>query len=292
MSIKLSYFLPLLVLLIAAPFLFNRLRSHPTAPTSAIPSVTSPTPSSLTSTPAPLPTPTPHPPTLQELNSRFGPCVHLPVLMFHHIQPEAQAKVNKQTGLTVDTTDFAKDLEYLKQKNYTVIPPQSLINFFDNGTPLPAKPVMLTFDDAYRDFYTDAYPLLSQHHFFATLFVPTGLVENPDYVSWDNLKSMANSGLLLAANHTWSHHGMKTQASTVDKEITLADTQLSNHDLNSPKVFAFPYGTVGPYAISFLESHGYRLAFTTQHGFYQCKQQRLTLPRIRIGNAPLSSYGL
>jgi peptidoglycan/xylan/chitin deacetylase (PgdA/CDA1 family) len=76
------------------------------------------------------------------------------------------------------------------------------------------------------------------------------------------------------------------------KEITTADLQLTERGLDSPKVFAYPNGTVGKNAAAVVSQGGYALAFTTQHGSTLCKGQRLVLPRIRIGNAKLSAYGL
>lgn len=246
-------------------------------------------------TSSPIPTitvtPTIHIPSFFELNQIYGPCVSLPVLIYHHIQPETQAITNKQKSLSVDLTVFAKQLEYLSSKKYTTISPWDLINFFDNQIALPSKPVLLTFDDAYGDFATNAAPLLKQYNFKSTVFVPTGLVDNPGYLSWSSLSDLVSSGLFTFANHTWSHHGMKDSLSIVEKEISTAATQLSDHGLSS-KIFAYPYGTIGKNATDYLASHQYLLAFTTQYGKTACRGQRFTLPRIRIGNGSLASYGI
>lgn len=239
---------------------------------------------------SPTPTPTPKPLTFAEMNQLYGPCAIVPTLMYHHVQAEAIAKADGHAQLTVDSGWFQKQMQYLKDHNYNVIKANDLINFFDNGTPLPSKPVMLTFDDGYDDFGTDAAPIMSAFGFNSTLFVPTGLMENAGYLHWSTISSL--SGPVLMANHTWSHHNMGASKSVIEKEITTADSQLGGRGLNSPKVFAYPYGLTSSYSIAFLQQMGYKLAFTTKHGSTLCKQQRLTLPRIRIGNAQLSSYGL
>ncbi|KKR39562.1 MAG: hypothetical protein UT72_C0006G0021, partial [Candidatus Woesebacteria bacterium GW2011_GWB1_40_101] len=61
--------------------------------------------------------------------------------------------------------------------------------------------------------------------------------------------------------------------------------------LGSPKVFAYPYGGVSSVAERVLLKYAYKLAFSTRYGSILCKKQRFELPRIRIGNSPLSSYG-
>jgi len=239
--------------------------------------------------PSPTPSPTPKPLTFAEMNTLYGPCVHLPVLMYHHIQTEDAAKADKQTNLTVYTDIFQKQMQYLKDKGYNSVSMNDLINFFNNGTTVPAKSVLLTFDDGYEDFYTDAYPVLQSLGFKATVFTPTGLVNNPDYLTWDQIMSI--NGPILFANHTWSHKNVGVSVSAMQYEISTANTQLSDHNLNSPKVFAYPYGLDTKASETFLSSLGYKAAFTEKPGSTLCKQQRFSLPRIRVGSASLSNYG-
>lgn len=241
------------------------------------------------STPTPTPSPTPRPLTFAEMNAMYGPCVRMPVLMYHHIQSEDAAKADKQTALTTYTDFFQKQMQYLKDKGYHVASMNDLVDFFDSGTPITPKSVLLTFDDGYEDFYTDAHPVLQSLGYRATMFVPTGLVNNPDYLTWDQIESM--NGLILFANHTWSHKNVDVSTSVMQYEISTADTQLSDHGLNSPKVFAYPYGFDSGQAEKYLTSLGYKAAFTTNPGNILCKKQRFALPRIRIGSTSLSSYG-
>lgn len=237
-------------------------------------------------------TPTVKAASFSDLNKAYGPCTKLNVLMFHHIESAAEAKLNNQTSLAVSPDFFAKDMEYLKSHGYTTIFPKDLADFFDNGRALPAKAVMITLDDAYEDNYTNAYPILKQYGFKATIFTPTGLVNNPDYITWDQIKEMSNSGLVYFANHTWSHHSSAGSLELQDKEIKLADGQLAEKGQNPDKIFAYPYGNPSVDAEKILAKYGYKMAFTTVHGNILCKGKRFTLPRIRMGNAELSHFGL
>jgi len=210
--------------------------------------------------------------------------------MYHHIQPLELAAPKNQSGLTVAPNTFRQHLEYLRSSNYTPITPTNLAAFFNAGTPLPPKPILLTFDDAYADFATSAAPILQEFGLTATVFVPTGLLENPDYMSWSNLTGL--SGSFHFGNHTWSHKNVAGTMEVIRNEISLADTQLADRGFNSPKIFAYPYGLANANAQKILQDLGYQLAFTTQPGRILCAKQRLALPRIRIGNSPLSNYGL
>lgn len=257
----------------------------------------SPTPSatnlpipSLSPTPTPTATPTPRPLTFSEMNTLYGPCVYLPTLMYHHVQSPEQAKTRNQVTLSVRTEDFRAQMQYLKDRNYTIVSMQDLLNFFEQGIKPPSKSVLLTFDDGYNDFYLDAYPILREFNYPATVFVPTGLMNNVGYLYWDKMSEMA-AGRILFANHTWSHKNIKTKEDVLKMEISTADVQLNEKGLNTPKVFAYPYGLESGPAISFLQGLNYKLAFTTRYGGTLCKKQMLDLPRIRIGNGSLSIYG-
>jgi len=244
--------------------------------------IPSPTP---TPTPSPTPKPTPKPLTFAQMNAKYGPCVRLPVLMYHHIQDPTG-----QTSPSVSPEFFTSQMEYLQTKGYTTVSTDQLINFFNSNTPLPAKPVMITFDDGYDNFANTAVPILNQFGYKATMFLSTGLVGNPNYLTWDQIKGI-NSTNIRFANHTWSHKNTHNSDEVLEAEIGVAQTQLEERGLGAPKTFAYPYGIVGR-GVNYLQENGFILAFTTRPGTTQCAQQSLSLPRTRIGNSSLSNYGL
>lgn len=288
-SLKSFYILVILLLLLPLPFLIflkrgkNKDIEQPRSGfnLSSLPTIV----------PSPTPSPTPKPLTFSEMNALYGPCVYLPTLLYHHIQSPEDAKAKNQTALTVRTVDFRAQMQYLKDKGYNVVSMQDLLNFFEQGAkPLP-KSVLLTFDDGYGDFYTDAYPILREFNYPATVFIPTGLMNNTGYLYWDKIAEMA-VGRILFANHTWSHKNVAAKQDVLKMEISTADVQLNEKGLNVPKVFAYPYGLESGAAVSFLQGLNYKLAFTTRSGGTLCKKQMLNLPRVRIGNGSLSIYGL
>lgn len=240
---------------------------------------------------SPTPSPTPKPLTFSEMNALWGPCVYLPVIMYHHVQDKSTAVANRQVSISVDSATFAAQMQYLKDKGYKSVSPRDLINFFDSGVGIPKGSVMITFDDAYQDFFDNARHILQTYGFGAVVFTPTGLVGNYGYMSWDEISALGGSGIYFA-NHTWSHKSVKTSSDVAQKEISTADTQLGERGQNSDKIFAYPYGSVSDFAIGYLSKLGYKLAFTTAPGTVQCRAQRLSLPRVRIGEGSMSRYGL
>lgn len=250
-------------------------------------------------TPVPSPTqatvsatPTKRVLTFEEMNKLYGPCVSIPVLMYHHVESADIAKENKRTSLNVPPDTFRKQMEYLKSKGYTAITPTDLVNFFDGGMSIPKKSVLITFDDGYVDNGDNAYPILRELGLKATIYIATGLMENFNYLSWGKISEMNGSGVINFGNHTWSHKNVGGNHDTVTKEIKTADTQLTDHGINNLKTFAYPYGIETGFAEKLLSNMGYKLAFTTVPGRVMCKQKRFELPRIRVGNNSLSNYGL
>ena len=91
----------------------------------------------------------------------------LPVIMYHSVLSDPS-----RTGDYVITPDeFEKDLIYIKSKGMNTVTPDMIIDYVDNGTPLPADPILLTFDDGHLNNMTYALPLLQKYDMYATVSV-------------------------------------------------------------------------------------------------------------------------
>jgi len=231
-------------------------------------------------------TPTPVPLT--------GFCLHVPVLMYHHIQPESVAKELGQTSLTVDNGIFDQQMAYLVVHGYTPIWADELINALLTRSQLPGKPVMVTMDDGYADNATYSLPVLQKYGIKANLMLTSGLVGgNPDMLTWDQVNQMKGSGLIYFTNHTWSHYAINHgPQSKIESEIDVAQTEIQEHTGQTVNIFTYPYGSFNNNAIQVLQTKGYVGAFSEIPGQYQCDSFVMTLHRTRIGNASLASYGL
>lgn len=228
-----------------------------------------------------------------------GFCLHIPVFLYHHIQPEEIAKQLGQTSLTVDNTIFDQQMAYLAAKGYNTISAATLVDALVNHKKLPANTVLITIDDGYLDIYNYAFPILQKYHITANLMIPTGLLGNQlgtnQYYTWDELNQMIGSGLVTAYNHTWSHYALAAGPVSKDEfEVSTAQDQLKQHLGSASPIFVYPYGSgaTTPWVISLLQKEGFEAAFSTLYGWYQCDSNIYSLPRIRVGNVPMSSFGL
>lgn len=237
--------------------------------------------------------PTPTPASSPTQVPLVGFCLRVPVLMYHHIQPQDSAKTLGQTALTVDSGVFDTQMQYLSQSGYTSFFANDFINALINHQNLPAKSVVITIDDGYEDNYIYALPILQKYGIKANIMLATGLMGNSNMLSWDEVRNLKNSGLIYFGNHTWSHYAVSHgPQDKIEAEINTAQKQIQENTGEFTNVFTYPYGSISDNGISTLQRLGYVGAFSEIPGTTQCDSFLMTLHRTRIGNGSLSSYGL
>jgi peptidoglycan/xylan/chitin deacetylase (PgdA/CDA1 family) len=211
--------------------------------------------------------------------------------MYHHVNSLSGKEATSQS-LTVKTKIFEEQMNFLAQKGYQTITPKQLYDGLINNS-LPAKSILITFDDGYVDNFNEAFPILRNHNFKFTIFLPTGLMNSgPDYLTWTQLKEMGSSGLLTAGAHTWSHKALtKLSPEELKKEVSLSKKQIEEFYGGPVEVFAYPYGSDNKAAETELRNESFLMAFLTTRGL-QCAKMPFEFHRIRIGNASLTAYGI
>jgi peptidoglycan/xylan/chitin deacetylase (PgdA/CDA1 family) len=129
------------------------------------------------------------------------------------------------------------------------------------GARLPAKPVLLTFDDGSAGQFTDALPILRRHRFVATFFVMTVVLDKPGWLTRDQVRALDRAGMTIGA-HTWDHSAVPNYASsdwrTQIDEPTRELSELVGHPI---RLFAYPFGLWDPAAIPHLWGAGLRAGF-------------------------------
>ena len=170
-------------------------------------------------------------------------------------------------SLSVAPDDFDRQMKYLYDHGYHSISPDELYGAISGQGGLPENPVLITFDDGYRDNYTNAYPILRKYNFKATIFVVTSFLSKMShYLTWDQAREM-------------EQHGISIQSHTVDhKSMTdLTDDQLRAELIDSKKkaeeelghevgYMAYPTGTYNLHIAEMVKEAGYKAAFTIKYG--------------------------
>lgn len=212
--------------------------------------------------------------------------------MYHHIQPIEEAKQKNQAFITVDPQIFDSQMNYLKSAGYQTISLDQLTQSLINRQKLPSKSIVITIDDGYKDIHSYAFAIIKKYGLTANLMISTGLIENPDYLSWGQLKEMVGSGHFFVHNHTWSHANLTAvSADKLSFEVLTAKKQLQEYLGKNSTIFAYPYGTLNNTVINFLTQNGFIAAVSTIPGTTQCDSFIMALHRTRIGNSQLGAYG-
>ncbi len=203
------------------------------------------------------------------------PEAQIPMLMYHEITAGPN-------NLYVPPAELAAHLEYLKQNGYTPITLQQAYDNFTRGRKLPPHPIVLTFDDGYVSFYTNAWPLLKQYKAPGTLFVITGFVGKPGYVTWEQVKAMAGAGVEMGA-HTVNHPDLRmVKGEQLQREVAESRRVLQEQSGQAVASFAYPAGKYNDETLAALKAAGYTIAVTTQPGAATPCQASLEWKRIRI----------
>lgn len=217
----------------------------------------------------------------------------IPILMYHHIlQPEEKAQsrfANENT--TVTTTEFNSQMEWLKRNGYQTISLYDLERYLRKRVNLPAKSVVLTFDDGIISTREYAYPILKQYGFTAEQFIITGRIPpNPIAFQWDKLHFFSKqdmeqmSDVFRYGSHTHALHQLDKNrgiALLVSQQQLSEDLRLSKNILGTT-YFAYPFGHYDQRMIHTLKQTGYRMALSTRSGKVRLGDDLFTLKRLGI----------
>lgn len=219
-------------------------------------------------------------------------CLDVPVIMYHHIEPLSIASQLGHEPLTVDSNIFESQIKYLVEHNYHALALEDLVTALRNHGTLPEKSVVITIDDGYADDYTYGFMMAKKYHVIMNFMIPTGLIGQPDYMTWDHLQELNQSPYAKIYNHTTSHAALGlVNKEDIVKEVTSANQDLAKHLGLKNDIVIYPYGSYSDEAISTLEELGMVAAVSTDPGRNECTSNIMKLPRVRVGNAPLSDYG-
>ncbi|MDY4697083.1 polysaccharide deacetylase family protein [Selenomonas montiformis] len=216
----------------------------------------------------------------------LGVCAYLmhqaagavPVLNYHQINDH---DVN---ALTVNTSQFEAQMKYLADKGYHTITPAEMLDAWENGTELPDKPVIITFDDGYADNYRNVFPILEKYQLKGTIFLISDFVSTyPNYLTWSQVEEMQQSGLIDFESHTLSHMQLdKTSPEETWNQLDGSRRALEWHLQKPVRFIAYPCGSYDEELERLTKDAGYRAAFTVNYGVTTPDENHFVLDRIPI----------
>jgi len=211
---------------------------------------------------------------LRWLHVRLRP---VPVLMYHFIDGQGERR-----GLSVSLSNFEQHLKYLMKHNFRVVSADEFLQASQTGTRLPQNSVMITFDDGDEAFYTKVYPLLLKYQIPATVFVISGWVDRPGFLSWRQIRIMS-SELVTVGSHTSSHRYLPDLPLDEVKKELAESKQSLEMELKRPVSFlSYPVGGFTPDIARTAKEAGYMAAFTTNRGQNFWQRDLFALKRVKM----------
>ncbi len=213
----------------------------------------------------------------------------LRVLMYHRITDDPGEDI-----LAVTPFAFFEQMRWLKEEGYAVLPVEESLKRLSEGT-LPEGAVCITFDDGYRDNYTEALPVLSRFGFPAMVFPATGFVlgegEHPryrqspvpvPYLTVEQVKQMKAAGIEFGC-HTHTHRLLSELSDEAAKgEIRQAKKLLEDWTQAPVEVFAYPNGAFREEHFALLGDLGFHAAFSVKPGVNRRESVVWSLRRTEI----------
>jgi peptidoglycan/xylan/chitin deacetylase (PgdA/CDA1 family) len=206
------------------------------------------------------------------------------ILMYHRIDVLRPTLPAITRALTVAPADFAAQMRWLHAHGYHAITQTQLFEALERGRPAPAKPVVITFDDGYRDVLKYAAPVLARLHMPATAYVITGRISGPDvsFLSWLQLNALEQDGVEIGS-HTVHHSELPSLSDPVAlQELIQSRRALEEHLGHPVQWFSYPAGRFDDRTEALVRQAGYVLAVTTEAGSDQDAQAPLALHRYEI----------
>ncbi len=185
----------------------------------------------------------------------------VPVMMYHDILPE------KLVFFDVTPEEFEQHLQLIRNQRMTPITLQQLAIHLSTGLPLPAKPVLLTFDDGYAGHYKYVYPLLKKYGYPATFAIypaKVGKKLGRSSVTWEELQEMAADPLVTIAAHSVTH---PSDLRVLDDEQLHREVFESKQTLETQlgipiDYFVYPTGYYDERVAAMVTKAGYKAAVT------------------------------
>jgi peptidoglycan/xylan/chitin deacetylase (PgdA/CDA1 family) len=206
---------------------------------------------------------------------------HFNVLVYHHVSESSPASTS------VSPEQFREHLSFFKDNNYPVVALDEALNTLAAGNELPKNAIAITFDDAYRSIYLNAFPLLKEYKVPFTVFAATDPIDQNfnDMLSWDQLREMKAWGAIIA-NHTKDHSYLVRHRSldALWQQETKSNIEHAQQRLieelgdDVPKWLAYPYGEFSQSLQSLLADMHY-IGFAQHSGGITALSHQQALPR-------------
>jgi peptidoglycan/xylan/chitin deacetylase (PgdA/CDA1 family) len=220
----------------------------------------------------------------------------LPILMYHSISDNLFGKSHPYFHINTSPEVFSQQMRWLRHAGYRTLSLAEAWAGLESGSDL-SKKVIITFDDGYRDFYTDAMDVMKQCGFTATIFLTTDRIRNApariegaDYLTWKEVRELYDQGIQFGA-HTVTHPDLRSLGPEQIEYELGRSKEIIEQSLGAPlKSFSYPHAfpeedrPFTRFLQDLLENQGFENGVSTIIGRAQRENNRFFLPRLPVNS--------
>ncbi len=218
--------------------------------------------------------------------------VRIPCLMYHKIGDALYSQYWNTTDM------LRRQMAALKAYGYTSVTCRELMDYRAGIAAPPAKPIMITFDGGYENFYLDAVPIISSFGFKPVLFLLTGVMgqdnswdgdNNPVimFMTWEEVAACYGNHNLQRIDlqsHTVTHPNLTTASTaTRDYECTHSRELIQQHFPDDPvDFFCYPYGAYSTAVEKSARANGYFASWAAWGGVETTCSDKWAIKRVPV----------
>lgn len=218
--------------------------------------------------------------------------LRVPILVYHYVEDVTDERDTLRRSMATRPYFFEEQLRYLKNNGYVSITLSDLRRALAGRAILPERPVVLTFDDGYRDFYTDAFPLLKKYQMKSINYIIVNHIGRSGNLTESQIREMLESGLVEIGCHTLDHVYLpKEKLEEARRQIVECKKQLEGRFGVVVNHFAYPGGYLNDRVKSLVGEAGFETAADTVPGVVPSLDKVYNLRRLRVGNLDQAAFG-
>jgi len=158
----------------------------------------------------------------------------IPVLLYHHVAPDRP----------ITPAAFEAQLRFLQQSGHRALAIDDLMPVIDGSQEVPRQAFVISFDDGYQDNAAHALPILQRLSMKAIIYLVTERIGTEGFLSWPEIRSMSESGLVTFGSHTHTHrHFIRREPyRNLEEELRQSKTLIEDGLRKPCDHLAWPWG--------------------------------------------------
>ena len=194
--------------------------------------------------------------------------------MYHRFNESKYPSTNIQMEI------FKEHIELIKRSDFDFYHPEKFIKEFDK--PKKQKKILLTIDDGFKSFYTQAWPFLKENKIPFILFVSTEPVGKNGYMNWTQIKEIEKTDFAMIGHHSHTHDYLIDETNDqFVSDIETANKIFLDNIGYIPTIFSYPFGEYSKFMKDYI-AENFKLSFGQHSGVIDINKEKFELPRFPI----------